>query len=169
MQGNQRTQKRDFKDGRDDTWTDYRDTRCTHDNVGERKNIDFDAYYQAQEICPEGEWDEFIRVLQSPLPITFRINGSGKFANDLRDRLTGDFLKGFASEGAVDKNGARAPFSLPPLTTKQPFSLPPLTTKQRFLLPPLTMKQRAFQTQVQCTAGQAWCAPSVAAGVMLAG
>ncbi len=44
---------------------------------------------------PEGEWDEFLRVLRQPLPASFRINGSGKFAADLRDRLENDFFAPF--------------------------------------------------------------------------
>jgi hypothetical protein len=33
--------------------------------------------------------------LRAPLPITFRINGRGKFAADLRDRLEQDFFSQF--------------------------------------------------------------------------
>ena len=40
-----------------------------------------------QGIVPEGEWDAFMGALRAPLPTTFRINGSGRFAADLRDRL----------------------------------------------------------------------------------
>ena len=49
---------------------------------------------------PEGEWDAFMAVLRTQLPTTFRINGMGKFAQDLRDKLETDFLRTF-SEGAV--------------------------------------------------------------------
>ena len=49
----------------------------------------------AQEIVPEGEWDAFMESLRAPLPTTFRINGRGKFAADLRDRLEQDFFSQF--------------------------------------------------------------------------
>ena len=38
-----------------------------------------------QGIVPEEEWDAFITQLRTPLPTTFRINGRGKFAADLRN------------------------------------------------------------------------------------
>ena len=41
---------------------------------------------------PEGEWEDFLEALRKPLPTTFRINGTGKFAADLRDRLDNDFF-----------------------------------------------------------------------------
>lgn len=48
-----------------------------------------------QGIVPEGEWDAFIQTLRKPLPTTFRINGRGRFAADLRDRLQQDFFSQF--------------------------------------------------------------------------
>ncbi len=44
-----------------------------------------------------GEWDAFMGSLRTTLPTTFRINGSGKFAEDLRTRLETDFLASFTS------------------------------------------------------------------------
>ena len=48
-----------------------------------------------QKIVPEGEWDAFMEKLRLPLPTTFRINGRGKFAADLRNRLEQDFFSQF--------------------------------------------------------------------------
>ena len=48
-----------------------------------------------QGIVPAGEWDAFITQLRTPLPTTFRINGRGKFAADLRNRLEQDFFSQF--------------------------------------------------------------------------
>jgi multisite-specific tRNA:(cytosine-C5)-methyltransferase/tRNA (cytosine34-C5)-methyltransferase len=56
--------------------------------------------YCLQDIVPEGEWQEFLDILKKPLPITFRINGSGRFANELRQKLESDFFSHF-SEGPV--------------------------------------------------------------------
>ena len=55
----------------------------------------FVEYYKKQGVVPEGQWDEFMEVLKTPLPTTFRINGTGKFAIDLRDKLESDFLSNF--------------------------------------------------------------------------
>ncbi len=55
----------------------------------------FVEYYQKQGVVPEGQWHEFMEVLKTPLPTTFRINGTGKFATDLRDKLESDFLSNF--------------------------------------------------------------------------
>ena len=55
----------------------------------------FVEYYQKQGVVPEGQWEEFMEVLKTPLPTTFRINGTGKFATDLRDKLESDFLSNF--------------------------------------------------------------------------
>lgn len=51
----------------------------------------------AQGIVPDGEWDAFLATLRRPLPVTFRINGSGKFADHLRDKLQQDFFAQFGS------------------------------------------------------------------------
>lgn len=58
-------------------------------------NAAFEEYYLAQNIVPEGEWGAFLAALKRPLPVTFRINGSGRFADHLRDRLTSDFFAQF--------------------------------------------------------------------------
>jgi hypothetical protein len=49
---------------------------------------------------PEGEWEQFVEVLRKPLPITFRINGSGRYANELRENLESDFFANF-SKGPI--------------------------------------------------------------------
>lgn len=89
--------KRDFKEPRKDQWEEHK----THKNTAnfephELTNEAFEEYYQAQQIVPEGEWDNFMAALRSSLPTTFRINGSGRFAADLRDRLGRDFLSQFS-------------------------------------------------------------------------
>lgn len=47
---------------------------------------------------PEGEWDAFVNCLRRPLPVTFRINGSGRFADHLRDKLQSDFFSHFGKD-----------------------------------------------------------------------
>jgi multisite-specific tRNA:(cytosine-C5)-methyltransferase len=40
------------------------------------KNERFDAYYKAQGIVPDGEWDVMQESFRTPLPTTFRIAGN---------------------------------------------------------------------------------------------
>jgi hypothetical protein len=58
----------------------------------EYSNPDFEDYYKMQGIVPDEEWPTFMATLRTVLPSTFRINGSGKFANSLRDKLNADFF-----------------------------------------------------------------------------
>jgi len=58
----------------------------------------------------QGEWDAFIRALQTPLPTTFRINGSSQVAKELLERLESDFFSHFANEGeTMQLDGAGRP------------------------------------------------------------
>lgn len=89
---NQRVMKRDFKQARPDKWSEK--SRSQPDR-SEYNNELFVEYYKKQGVVPEGQWEEFMEVLKTPLPTTFRINGTGKFATDLRDKLESDFLSNF--------------------------------------------------------------------------
>ena len=120
MQGkHQRVMKRDFKQSRPDKWSEksrsqperseynnevcnmYSESRaCTVLTVTLHAEFMavvqlFVEYYKKQGVVPEGQWEEFMEVLKTPLPTTFRINGTGKFATDLRDKLESDFLSNF--------------------------------------------------------------------------
>ncbi|KIJ57651.1 hypothetical protein HYDPIDRAFT_191014 [Hydnomerulius pinastri MD-312] len=46
-------------------------------------NERFSAYYQAQNIIPGDEWENFMDCLRRPLPTTFRITGSREIAHTL--------------------------------------------------------------------------------------
>lgn len=87
--------KRDFKEKRPNEWDqDRRKPRPDGDGYQETvtSNAAFEEYYQKQGIVPEGEWDAFLACLRTPLPTTFRINGGGKFAAELREKLEHDFF-----------------------------------------------------------------------------
>ncbi|TFK25363.1 cytosine-5--methyltransferase [Coprinopsis marcescibilis] len=47
------------------------------------KNERFFAYYKAQKIVPDSEWEDFLDALRRPLPTTFRVAGSREIANVL--------------------------------------------------------------------------------------
>ena len=89
-----RTQKRDFKEARQDAWAVERrvpNADGTGYQAAPQENEAFEEYYKHQKIVPEGHWEDFMGALRTPLPTTFRINGTGKFASDLRDKLEFDF------------------------------------------------------------------------------
>ena len=51
------------------------DDRDKQDNL-EKENALFEAYYAAQRVMPEDEWNECMKYLRKGLPITFRFSGS---------------------------------------------------------------------------------------------
>eukprot|EP00898_Chlorokybus_atmophyticus_P000654 jgi/Chlat1/158/Chrsp1S03099 len=79
-------------------------------------NEHFESYYKAQGVIPDDEWEAFMGTLRKPLPVTFRINGSGHFATHIRDRMKQNFFrqlgKGAAQVPAEDDDW-EAPKSLP--------------------------------------------------------
>lgn len=48
-----------------------------------RENLDFEKYYKAQKIVPEGEWGDFISCLKQNLPAAFRLTGTKNMAQAL--------------------------------------------------------------------------------------
>eukprot|EP00850_Spirogloea_muscicola_P004927 SM000022S07141 [mRNA] locus=s22:98292:108187:- [translate_table: standard] len=122
-----RTQRRDFRTGRrENVWKRPRgDGGDGGGGGGDGQpqggtwegfvydNEHFEAYYKAQAIVPEGEWDAFMAILRVPLPATFRINGSGKFALGIRDQIQRDFLQEFKKGLQVEGVDMEPPYSLP--------------------------------------------------------
>ncbi|KAL2635588.1 hypothetical protein R1flu_007067 [Riccia fluitans] len=93
-----RTQRRDFRDGRPDVW---KKPRAEGEGVADAErgwqpfvteSQAYEKYYKKQGVVPEEEWDLFIETLKKPLPTCFRINGSGQFAQDIRDQMQHDFF-----------------------------------------------------------------------------
>jgi 16S rRNA C967 or C1407 C5-methylase (RsmB/RsmF family) len=87
---------------KDAKWVDYRKTNVTWENIHEKRqgvspSPAFEEYYKRQAVCPEAEWAEFMDILQTPLPISFRINGTGKFSEALRRRFENDFFSRLSS------------------------------------------------------------------------
>eukprot|EP00775_Hariotina_reticulata_P012585 gene12585-12716_t len=104
----QRLMRKDFAGGgskRDSKWSEQRNAKSQHFlEAKDLKNEAFDEYYKTQDIVPAGEWEDFVDCLRRPLPITFRINGSGKFANELREKMETDFFKQF-KQGPITIDG----------------------------------------------------------------
>lgn len=112
-----RTQRRHFRQGRDNTWKyGNKKTRSDEDATVEdssanpnpnpswepfsTKNLGFEEYYKEQVIVPEEEWEEFLSLLRKPLPAAFRINASGQFFNDIRLQLENEFMKSLDTEAS---------------------------------------------------------------------
>ena len=70
---------------------------------------------QAQGIVPEGEWEAFLASARTTLPATIRINGSGKFAEAIREELRTNFVAAIAGLSAEEADGESItpPFALP--------------------------------------------------------
>jgi multisite-specific tRNA:(cytosine-C5)-methyltransferase len=47
------------------------------------ENDRFSAYYKAQKIVPEEEWDSFIDSMRQHLPTTFRVAGSRQYVSHI--------------------------------------------------------------------------------------
>ncbi|XP_057325315.1 tRNA (cytosine(34)-C(5))-methyltransferase [Microplitis mediator] len=58
-----------------------------------RENKDFETYYKAQKVIPEGQWDSFITTMRENLPAAFRITGSQTEAKTLLKIIKGDFFE----------------------------------------------------------------------------
>lgn len=110
MGGNKRgrTQRRHFRQGRENVWKKPRAPPSPSEAAQTQweplvtQNLVFEQYYKEQGIIPEEEWDEFISILQKPLPAAFRINSSGQFSDDILSQLENEFL---ASLNAEDVGG----------------------------------------------------------------
>jgi len=111
--GDKRVLKRDFKKSRDNVWDEKKSPKPEADGSYkpyEKKNEAFDKYYKAQKIVPDAEWDAFLESLRTPLPTSFRINGSGKFAEDIRDQIENKlFSKVDAAAGEMSEETVRPP------------------------------------------------------------
>ena len=50
-----------------------------------RENANWETYYKSLNLIPESEWDDFKKACQTNLPMTFRITGSRKHAEEIRN------------------------------------------------------------------------------------
>ncbi|XP_070575607.1 RNA cytosine-C(5)-methyltransferase NSUN2-like isoform X2 [Ptychodera flava] len=78
----------------------------------QRANEAFESYYKAQGIIPEGEWDQFMSILQVNLPATFRITGFKSHAQQLLQFLKGHYFKELV-DVEVDGQAVEKPYPLP--------------------------------------------------------
>ncbi|KAL9229579.1 hypothetical protein vseg_005030 [Gypsophila vaccaria] len=110
--GRSRTQRKHFKQGRDNVWK-YSSNQppssdvTLDDNNNNNKvrwdpftthNSAFEDYYKEQGIVITEQWDTFMEYLRKPLPSAFRINSSSQFCLDIRSQLENDFVKSLQSE-----------------------------------------------------------------------
>ena len=60
--------------------------------MAQLRNDKFDAYYQTQGVVPQEEWEAMMASFRAPLPLTFRVNMSGKFRESTRHRLVDELF-----------------------------------------------------------------------------
>lgn len=70
------------KKNRPDTRGDRAEGQSKEENFSDwvYENESFSAYYKAQGILPDAEWDAFMASLATSLPTSFRVNTSCPFA-----------------------------------------------------------------------------------------
>ncbi|KAG7902414.1 hypothetical protein KL925_001695 [Ogataea polymorpha] len=76
----------------------------------ERKNDQWERYYRAQSLIPEEEFDLFKTTCQQDLPLTFRITGFKKHANEISELFTTKHMPNLTN--ANDEN-SKPPFPFP--------------------------------------------------------
>lgn len=97
--GKRRTLNRDFGRRKKEEEVDRFTSQWLQDS--EMKNERFEDYYKAQGIIEDDELDSFLSSMRLELPVVFRINGRGPFANTLREKLETDFFQKLAKEGSI--------------------------------------------------------------------
>ncbi|CAL0329934.1 unnamed protein product [Lupinus luteus] len=111
--GKSRTQRKHFRQSRENVWkrskidpnSNPNDENRTQTNPNpwtpfSTENPSFDHYYKEQHIVNDQEWEQFVTVLRTPLPASFRINSSTQFADDIRSQLENDFAHSLRDEVA---------------------------------------------------------------------
>ncbi|CAA7401641.1 unnamed protein product [Spirodela intermedia] len=106
-----RTQRKHFKENRENLWKysndgdnragDVASQSNSHNPSWEPFNTEnqaFEEYYKEQGIVSEEEWSKFISFLRKPLPAAFRINSSGQFYKDIQSQLENDFSKSLEAD-----------------------------------------------------------------------
>ncbi|ESK92221.1 trna (cytosine-5-)-methyltransferase [Moniliophthora roreri MCA 2997] len=76
------------------------------------RNGRFVAYYKAQNILPEEEWEPFLEAFRTPLPTTFRVAGSRLTANSLNKTIT-DVHVPLLSDVEFESQRIRPPVQIP--------------------------------------------------------
>jgi multisite-specific tRNA:(cytosine-C5)-methyltransferase len=82
--GKSRTQRKHFRQNRENVWKRSKPdpdpslssdkSQTTHWTPFSTENPSFDSYYKQQLIVDPQEWDQFVAILRTPLPASFRIN-----------------------------------------------------------------------------------------------
>lgn len=91
---------------------DTRDKRVPYEDIV-RENDKFIKYYQTQMICPESEWDDFIKCIKSDLPTAFRITGYKGEAKKMLEIVQGQFIQDCLHESNSGDNKLPTVFPLP--------------------------------------------------------
>lgn len=77
-----------------------------------RENAKWESYYKLLQLFPAEQWDEFKTTCQSPLPLTFRVTGSRKHADEVLSLFKTRHLPNL-TDVEFEGNKIQAPKSLP--------------------------------------------------------
>ncbi|XP_034826099.1 tRNA (cytosine(34)-C(5))-methyltransferase [Maniola hyperantus] len=67
------------------------DTRRHYEDIV-RENANFEEYYKVQKVCPEDQWEDFMKSIRDNLPTAFRITGSKYEASALLKIVTSEYF-----------------------------------------------------------------------------
>ncbi|XP_026490725.2 tRNA (cytosine(34)-C(5))-methyltransferase [Vanessa tameamea] len=92
------------------------DTRRPYEDIV-RENATFEEYYKKQKVCPEDQWEEFMKSIKSNLPTAFRITGSKSEADALLNIVKSEYFSEILNmklnmEGKEDEEEIK-PINLP--------------------------------------------------------
>ncbi|CCH58663.1 hypothetical protein TBLA_0A08740 [Henningerozyma blattae CBS 6284] len=92
-----------------------RDDSRSQNNWSElvRENAKWETYYKKLALFPEDQWDEFKKSCQTPLPLTFRVTGSRKHAQEVLSLFEKNHLPNLTDvvyEGEKIKNPIQLPW-----------------------------------------------------------
>uniref|UniRef100_A0A0K8RH15 Putative trna cytosine-5-methylase n=1 Tax=Ixodes ricinus TaxID=34613 RepID=A0A0K8RH15_IXORI len=77
-----------------------------------KSNEAFEAYYKAQNIVPEEEWDDFMKALRRGLPAAFRITGFLPESRHLLSVIKSQYFTNLLNVGG-DEEKTGKPINLP--------------------------------------------------------
>jgi 16S rRNA C967 or C1407 C5-methylase (RsmB/RsmF family) len=86
----QRVDDRDRQDSRSGEWQDGPRANVW-ELVENGTNVLYETYYQEQRIVPDGEWDDFMRALRTPLPTSFRVSPTSQYKDATIVTLESEF------------------------------------------------------------------------------
>ncbi|KAG0717124.1 tRNA (cytosine(34)-C(5))-methyltransferase [Chionoecetes opilio] len=89
-----------------------------------RENKNFETFYKAQKVVPEGEWDEFLGCMKENLPAAFRLTGTKNMACALLKVMKETFFEPLSQIAPPELTAEEKEAGEEPVKPLKPFCLP---------------------------------------------